>query len=318
MTRRTKPSFLTVSPKKYLLKKKYLMAFIFLCILFLTLFLWKEWAEKNARWTPSYPIEVISPFDTVASLSQAQLDFIQAQTGLSAIGLGRLEESGTLNRLEEFQQAFFTPALELSKKELTSDNITELLEESSVFPMTCFQNSPISWEEYLLDSQGDRGYLQPLVPLELGDILLTPNSHCFGWRQGHAGLVVDAQQAITLESVVLGANSVTQWASKWQSYPAGVILRPVNSDLGEIAVSLALEYLADIPYNLTVGIFTSKNQSTEEITSTHCAHLVWQAYRWAGIDLDSNGGQIITPQNLVASPQLEIVQVWGLDPLLLW
>lgn len=304
------------SPKSKFSKKSLAKrALCLLVLLVLALFTWKEWTEQFARWVPDYPQMALHPVTTVAILTQEEQAELLAQTGLTAIGLERLEQAGRLGELETFQQAFFTPGVEVHSQDL--GEIQQILQNDS-FPMLCQKNSPISWEESLLDSQGLRGTYLPLVPLEVGDILLTSNSHGFGWRQGHAGLVVDAHQGITLESVVLGEPSITQWAHKWQGFPAAVILRPKDPGLGQEAVVLAMEHLAEVPYDLLVGLTSPKAQSQEEISGTHCSHLIWQAYAWAGVDLDSNGGTIVSPQDLAHSPQLEVVQVWGMDPELLW
>ena len=51
---------------------------------------------------------------------------------------------------------------------------------------------------------------------------------------------------------------------------------------------------------------------------THCAHLVWYAYRSYGYDLDGDGGRIVTPKDLSKSSLLEPVQVVGVSPMGLW
>lgn len=282
-------------------------------LIFAVLFAWKEWTEQFARWTPSYAFTQLPEFDTVSQLSHEQLDIIYEQTGLTQVGLQRLEKAGRLDQLEVFHRAFFLEAVETSMKELHgfSYPLTSL-------PMTCFQNSPISWEEYVMDLEGNRGAYLPMVPLENGDILLTPNSHSFGWRQGHSALVVDGEEGITLESVVLGQNSTTQWAWKWQGFPAVIILRPVDTTLGECATELALDYLFDIPYILTIGVLSEKFRTISDIKGTNCSHLVWQAYQWAGVDIDSNGGVQVLPEDMAWSEHLEVVQIWGVDPAVLW
>lgn len=295
--------------KKALWKKRGRNTVIVLALTLSGLFLWKEWAEGSARWVPEYTQEILPTWDGKRDLSPEEEAFYLAQTGLSFVGLERLAEANRLGELGEFQEAFFTPAVLIEE----GDSL-----DVEGYPMLCFQNSPISWEELLLNQQGERGVIQPMVPLEVGDILLTPNSRCFGWRQGHAALVVEAEEGITLESVVLGQNSITQWAEKWQGFPAVVILRATDPTLGQVATTYAMTYLADIPYDLTVGVLSAKHQKETQISGTQCAHLVWQAYQWAGIDLDSNGGIIVTPQNLAQAPGLEVVQVWGLSPDVLW
>lgn len=274
---------------------------------------WKEWAEQFARWVPSYEFEELPLFERVLELSEEELMLIYEQTGLTAVGLQRLEREGRLEELEVFHRAFF-----LEAREMTEEERGEMDLPLTVLPMHCFRNSPISWEEYVMDLEGERGFYLPMVPLENGDILLTPNSHSFGWRQGHSAIVVDGVEGVTLESVVLGTNSVTQWASKWQGFPAVIILRAREEGLGDEAARIAMEYLEDVPYILTIGVLSEKYRERESITGTNCSHLVWQAYEWAGVDIDGNGGIQVLPQDMAKSEELEVVQVWGVDPQVLW
>lgn len=301
-----------VNPK---IKTKKFAKYSLLSLLFLLFFLllWKEHAEQFIRWTPSYPQEELPSFSTVSQLSPQEIQFIYEQTGLSEVGLQRLEEANRLDELEVFHRGYFLEAVELGEDELA--NLSSPL---PVLPVSCDMNSPISWEESVLNLDGNRGSYLPMVPLEKGDILLTPSSHCFGWRQGHAAMVVDTEEELTLESVVLGMNSKTQWLGKWQGFPAVIILRAKDPVLGEQAVELAMTYLLDVPYILTIGVFSEKFLDKQSVTGTNCSHLVWQAYQWAGVDIDSNGGIQVLPQDMAHSPYLEVVQIWGVNPEKMW
>lgn len=278
------------------------------------LLLWKESAESSARWYPEYEKVELAVVESVEDLSSEELEILLAQTGLSEIGLKRLEEAGRLEELEYFQRGFF-----LDTEEMNPQDAIGLEIPFTTLPMACIQNSPISWEEYILDQEGNRGVYLPMVPLEEGDILLTPNSHSFGYRQGHAALVVDAEEQFTLESVVLGSNSVLQPVSKWNGFPAVLVLRSKDDSLGDIATDYAMEFLLDVPYDLSVGVFSKKDLTLgEKARGTQCSHLVWQAYAWAGVDLDANGWGLVTPYNLSQSENLELVQIWGMDPEKMW
>lgn len=300
----------------YLVRKKIerRLRICLLCcvILLLLLLLWKESARKTARWVPSYDKVSLEVVDTVADLSQEELDFIFAQTGLTAVGLSRLEEAGRLRELSQFQTSFFLPAVEMKPEEAIA-----METPWEVLPIETFQNSIISWEESVLSSEGLRGAYLPIVPVEEGDILLTSNSRCFGWRQGHSALVVT--EDTVLESLVLGMNSKLQDISKWQGFPAVMVLRPKDSSLGEVAVEYAMDYLLDVPYTLTVGLFSPRYTSLGYmVEGTHCAHLIWQTYAWLGLNLDSNGGVFTAPSNLSKSTDLELVQIWGINPEKMW
>ena len=183
----------------------------------------------------------------------------------------------------------------------------------------CLPNSPISYEERVVDGAGRETAGTEIVAVEAGDILLTPCSHTFGWRNGHAALVVDAKGRRTLESVVLGSKSSVQRLSKWEGYPQFAVLRLRGASAEEraqIAV-WAMQHLTGVPYDLAVGLLTPKQPDEQEITGTQCAHLVWLAYAAFGYDIDGNGGRLVIPDDIARSPLLEIVQVYGVDPHLL-
>ncbi|MFI3254233.1 MAG: hypothetical protein R3Y63_07815 [Eubacteriales bacterium] len=300
--------------KKKLLKhrKKILLVAVGIFFLCLGLYLWKESARDTARWVPDYQQ---IPFDSLElALEEGDYDLIFQQTGLGEEGISRLLEAGRIEELAVFHRAYFLSAEYATKEEATKYELP-----LSLLPMISFQNSIISWEEYLMDTEGNRGYYLPMVPLQEGDILLTPNSHCFGWRQGHAALVVDEENMETIESAVLGQNSSYRSWYQWHGFPAVLILRPKEEEVIQEAVLSAKEYLSDVPYNLTVGFLFPKNLPDDEMAQgTHCAHLVWQAYAWAGLDLDYNGGTIVAPKDIALSENLEVVQIWGINPEIMW
>ena len=84
----------------------------------------------------------------------------------------------------------------------------------------------------------------------------------------------------------------------------------------EIA-SWAGNNLRGIEYSLFTGFFNAKDQSSDPKT-THCSHLVWQAFKRFGYDIDSDGGPLVTCNDIARSELLEVVQVYGFDPDELW
>lgn len=301
--------------KKFGFLTKCLYFFFALLLIYGLLLLWKTTAQVQVRWTPSYSSQKLPNFSKVSQLNEEELDLIFQQTGLTEIGLLRLEEAHRLEELEVFQRAFFLDSVVVDG---SPDSLNAFSSPLESLPTYCEKNSPISWEEWLLNLDGTRGSYYPMVPLENGDILLTPSSYSFGWRQGHSAMVVDAEEGITLESVVLGQNSTTQWVWKWQGFPAVLVLRPKEEGLGAQAVELAMEYLYDIPYTLTVGVLSHKYRTFDTIKSTNCSHLVWQAYQWLGVDIDGNGGIQVFPEDIGQSDALELVQLWGVNPQVMW
>ncbi len=171
----------------------------------------------------------------------------------------------------------------------------------------CTMNSPVSFEERIEDSP------VMLAPLEDGDVLITNSSHVFSWRNGHAAIVVDAENGITLEAVVIGKNSKLQDTDKWRHYPNFVVLRLKDAEKEERAAIArsAYNYLTDIPYVATIGIIPAKYSEPEIASGTQCAHLVWLAYAAHGYDIDSDRGLIVTPNDILESDLFEVVQVYG-------
>lgn len=171
----------------------------------------------------------------------------------------------------------------------------------------CTMNSPVSFEERIEDSP------VLLAPLEDGDVLITNSSHVFSWRNGHAAIVVDAGNGITLEAVVIGKNSKVQDTDKWRHYPNFVVLRLKDAQKAERAAIArsAYDYLCDIPYWVAIGIFPAKYSELEIARGTQCAHLVWLAYAAHGYDIDADRGMIVTPNDILESDLFEIVQIYG-------
>lgn len=217
-------------------------------------------------------------------LERRRLPSAAAQTGLFPPALEVLRERDALHLVKKVQQAYHTPA------------VTE-----------CSPRLFLTRSERLQSGGG-----LPAA-LEDGDILITPCAHVTGFRNGHAGLVVDAKRE---------KRSNPSW---W-----GMILPSKKSNVGE--TSLLLRSIAcgmpmpkparqspkpprgrltGIPYNLTVGYIPQKRMSGT-VSGTQCAHLVWEAFAAFGYDLDANGGRIVTPADLAHSPLLELKQVYGL------
>ena len=71
-----------------------------------------------------------------------------------------------------------------------------------------------------------------------------------------------------------------------------------------------------VPYRLTTGVFSKK--SPRNLKTSQCAHFVWYAYKKFGIDLDSNGGKVVKPQDIALSDKVELVQAYGFNLDTLW
>ena len=255
--------------------------------------------EPAAHIAPDYQQINIEPILSKNQLTEEDYKTLLYQTGLGKPSIDELrsESADSIPAILDFQQNFF--------KEID---------------YVCESNSPISKEESVVDENGNLTEGTQLAPLHNGYIMITKSSHVFGWRNGHAAIIVDAAQGQTLESVVLGTNSLVQQTDKWTNYPNFMIFRIKGTSeelLNEISQS-ALKNLNNIPYDFTVGVLGPKYEKPGEISGTQCSHLVWEAFKLYGFDLDSDSGMIVTPKDIANSPLLEVVQVYGVDPEEIW
>ncbi|GGH19888.1 YiiX/YebB-like N1pC/P60 family cysteine hydrolase [Paenibacillus segetis] len=265
-----------------------------IAVLGLILFLhrWTLAAEPFAHWTPDYSMVDLSTILTKDVLNEHDYEILLKQSGLGRPVVDKLLATGKENMIYQIQNQFFSTPLLVREK-----------------------NSPISNEEFVVDKKGNYTAGSEMIALEDGDILITQNSLTFGWRNGHAAIVVDANEGLTLESAVLGENSGFQTIGKWEKYPSFLVFRLKNTSAEErhTIAQEAVNRLNGVPYGFGVGIWSAKHPENK-LKETHCAHLVWEAYRQFGYDLDSNGGRIITPKSIANSPLLELIQVYGMNP----
>ena len=100
--------------------------------------------------------------------------------------------------------------------------------------------------------------------------------------------------------------------SKWDYYPAVKVLRLKDApqELIDEIIQIAQTQFLNLNYN----IFATKN----DLTTTHCSDIVWKVFNEVGIDLDSNGGPIVTPQDIATSPLLYEVESYGFSPKRTW
>lgn len=292
-------------------RKSKIVLWIMLGSAFFFLFYFMISNEKEAYIAPGYEKEDLLPFlETESPLQDDAYDLIYHQTGLgrSAVDVLLGEAEGREQILEE-QRLFFSRP-----------------------DYRCVCDNWIVRREQAVQDRGRGGKARRwnhLLTLEDGDILITKNSHILGWRNGHAALVIDGEKGKTLEAITLGENTAVRTISKWEKYPNVAVLRfsGLSKEQRKQIASWAEENMKDIPYRITSGFWGQKKRTlerkqgeaaAEKVTGTQCAHLVWQAYAQFGYDLDTNGGWIVTPKQLINNPQLEVVQVYGMDPDALW
>lgn len=239
---------------------------------------------------------------------EKSLHIIARQTGVNRKILEKMITQGGKQQILKLQELYFAP-----------------IQIESV------KTTPLTICEFIVDENGERAKGMHLADIQDGDILITKNSRFLGWRNGHAGLVVDAKKGLVLEAVMLGTDTTLCRLDAWERYPSFLVLRLREEwyEKEEIAemVTYAKEYMVDVPYHLFAGIrerwkeqYHKKDRSQEGqasqmmdavLSGTHCAHLVWYAYWLLGIDLDSDGGVLVTPYDIQNSPYLEVIQTYG-------
>ena len=134
--------------------------------------------EPQAHIEPDYPRTDIEAILEKDRLSESDYRTLLFQTGLGKPAVDELRNTSAdpVQKIIGYQDRFFRD-----------------------IKYKCERNSPISREEYLVDGDGNVTAGAKIVPLRNGDILITKSSHVYGWRNGHAAIVVDAAKGLTLE-----------------------------------------------------------------------------------------------------------------------
>lgn len=244
-------------------------------------------ADKVECWRPDYEKEDLSGVLKKTELDDEDYDLLYRQTGLTAVGVDRMLSRGEdgKQRIHDIQEDFFT----------------EHKVKNDLF-------APFICTDYL-DEHVSYAFLED------GDIIVTSSTHLSGWRMGHSGLVTDAERGSILQANAVGDTSRLGSMRDFSDRVNFMILSPkVDAETKAEVCKYAEKNLIGKVYDPTAGVFSSKNK----VERTQCAHLVWYAYNAFGIDLDSNGGLVVTPKNIANSPLVEVVQVFGLDPAKLW
>lgn len=253
--------------------------------------------EFTARVLPDYAREELSSVLKKEVWTEEDYALLFRQTGLGKPALDDLKaRSATQDVYEKYQDAFF-------------------YEGSLTHDMAAITTP----HDYL---EGE--VVLPIAPLRDGDVIVSSACHTFGWRNGHAALIVDANRGITFESFDPSTPSGTGSLKWFLNSSNFMVLRlkeeyRAQADPAEIAKA-ATEELMNVPYNLTVGVLSPKDQckNGRTPTATQCGHIVWQAYKNFGLDIDSNGGAVVVPRDIARSPYFDVVQINGFSVDKLW
>lgn len=275
----------TAGDAMQVLKRKRLMVFI-LVLCFIVLYVWHYASTLEEFYMVPYEKVDISELIRNEKISADDFHEVFRQTGVSPAAAKELIKNKEFHLLDRLNDLYFEKP--------------DIKKEYIVYPIT-------SQERNSLQST-------PLVNLKKGDILLTFNTQTLNWRHGHCGIVLDGEDGILLEHMSVGQTSCRTLEEDWRAYPGFIVLRYPDEKISARAAEYAEEHLVDIRYSIFAGII-KKDKSDEDVpTYSHCSHIVWQAYKAAGVDIDANGGSIVTPKNLAMSDKLEIVQIYGINP----
>ena len=162
-------------------------------------------------------------------------------------------------------------------------------------------------EEYKENKDGEREYQPEFTNIRDGDILVTDSTYCFCFRHGHAALVVDAENGITLEAFGIGTESELSKIDEWLRYPHVKVLRlNAPEEICRNVAAYAEKNMRGIPYMLSPGAIDDKDMDGT-YWGTQCAHLIWAAFQKYGYDIDGDGGWLVTPEDFTSSPLLEVI-----------
>jgi uncharacterized protein YycO len=247
----------------------------------------------NAYYFPTSPKVDIQPILKNSILSPTNYSLLYSQTGLARQAIDDLliEKEG-VSKILSFQNNYFT------KNKLYFEKL-----------------NPFTSQEFMTVNGKLNNESFEIAPIKNGDILLTKSTYTLYWRHGHCGIVIDAKNGTTLESLEPGTISMQQNISKWQSYPTFKLMRLKDVDqkkLDEIAW-YAAKNLVGVKYN----IFASKKDD-KELKYENCSQLIYQAFNHFGYDIDNNKGIFVTPKDIAKSKLLEIVQIHGFNPKRDW
>ncbi|MBE7033223.1 MAG: hypothetical protein E7406_03245 [Ruminococcaceae bacterium] len=267
------------------LKSKRFQALI-TALFFVILYIRHEYNISQEFYLVGYEKTDISSLIRNEELTDKDYDTIFKNTGVSPKSAEKFIEDGNYGVLDELNDLYF------KKPEIERVFVAH--------PVTV----------------GERNAKQitPVVDLKNGDVLVTFNTHTLDWRHGHCALVIDAEKGILLEHMSIGNPSCLTSVDGWGRYPGFVVLRYPDEKVAQEAVNYAVEHLIGIDYNILAGVI-KKDKSDEKIPeSSHCSHIVWQAYKAVGVDIDETGGIFVTPENIAMSEKLDVLQIYGLNP----
>lgn len=248
--------------------------------------------HNNAFFSPKYEKSDLIPILEKSVFTEEDYKTIFYQTGLGKCAINEIkDDEDFINRVLSFQENFF------------KTNNVECVREAIT---TCM--------EYSVSETGSYIRAFEIFDVKPGYVLIMEASHSFGWRHGHAGLVIDENSV--LEAPIIFEPATIYSLSSWEYFPNFIMLRlkdATDEQLKEIAKD-AKDDLLGITYSPLAGVFNKEQGNAPK--TVQCAYLVWYAFYKQGINIDKKGDSIVTVHNIKNSDMFEVVQIYGYDPSL--
>lgn len=231
---------------------------------------------------PDYKKEDLSSIIYKDKLSDKDYDTLLLQTGVTKAGVDAIISANGRSDLLKIQEDFFAH-----------------------YPVKKIQFSPITCchevEKHITT-----------VPLEDGDIIITPTSHFSFFEMGHSALVVDSFEGTIMNATGYDNISCFEDIGEATNRPIFMVLRlKADKETRAKIAKNAKEKLLDLKYSISIGVIGKKY--VENPMRTNCSHLIWHTFKTFGFDIDSNGGGVVLPMDFFESENLEILQVYGYD-----
>lgn len=246
--------------------------------------------HNNAYFSPDYDKLKLDPILAKDALTDEDYNTLFVQTGLGRYAIDSLRnDPNRANVIKKYQDQIFA--------------------KHGIY---CVKEAVTTYHEYAVNENGAYAAFE-IFPCEAGFVLIMESSHSFGWRHGHAGIALDNKY--TLEAPMIGRSAGKYTVSSWRHYPRFMMLRLKDSTADELKALAknAEKLILGAKYDLLAGVFT-KESGQKRPQSVQCAYLVWYAFYLSGINIDKNGGAIVTVQDIINLDMFEIVQLWGYDP----
>ena len=151
-------------------------------------------------------------------------------------------------------------------------------------------------------SEIDQDFLEP------GDLLFVDIYN--GWSEGgywdHAAVYVEEPYPSVVEATYnLGISQTALAEFLARDLPAEISVRrlkdiPDREEVIRLVVEYALSHVDEpFDYTATATLPFKMNEG-----NLHCAELAWRSYMAGGVDLDSDGGLLVFPDDIYFSPKL--------------